>query len=304
MVPRRHRPERRSSRRARADARGAGRRRGAAPRPRRERARLPASVRLRPEGTGRAADARAALAPVARPEAPVRARRRRSRVEERHCVPLDRWSGSTRTTHVPAPPGGGPVRAGDGPRAAGSAVPGGRARSKPPDRFQVISGFRRVAALRFLQRDQVLARLHADLSDEDALLDGAGRGHPRRAAEPGGAGRRIEARLRARRAAHARRPGHAREGAGPRTTRWRPRRWKRGGNRRRRAGRRRSPSGSGSINQDLRCSPTCSRSSSPRQRAELLQQLRYSAELVAFLDQESPMTAWRWTGTARGCSSC
>ena len=40
----------------------------------------------------------------------------------------------------------------------------------PPDRFQVICGFRRVAALRFLQRDKVLARLHTDLSDEDALL--------------------------------------------------------------------------------------------------------------------------------------
>jgi ParB-like chromosome segregation protein Spo0J len=43
-------------------------------------------------------------------------------------------------------------------------------RLKPPDRFQVICGFRRVAALRFLQRDRVLARLHTDLSDEDALL--------------------------------------------------------------------------------------------------------------------------------------
>jgi ParB-like chromosome segregation protein Spo0J len=40
----------------------------------------------------------------------------------------------------------------------------------PPDRFQVITGFRRVAALRFLQRDKVLARLHTDLNDEDALL--------------------------------------------------------------------------------------------------------------------------------------
>jgi ParB family transcriptional regulator, chromosome partitioning protein len=43
-------------------------------------------------------------------------------------------------------------------------------RFKPPDRFQVIAGFRRVAALRFLKRDRVLARLHTDLSDEDALL--------------------------------------------------------------------------------------------------------------------------------------
>ncbi len=43
-------------------------------------------------------------------------------------------------------------------------------RLKPPDRFQIICGFRRVAALRFLQRDRVLARLHTNLSDEDALL--------------------------------------------------------------------------------------------------------------------------------------
>jgi ParB family transcriptional regulator, chromosome partitioning protein len=37
------------------------------------------------------------------------------------------------------------------------------------DRLQVVTGFRRVAALRLLQRDKVLARLHTDLSDEDAL---------------------------------------------------------------------------------------------------------------------------------------
>lgn len=43
-------------------------------------------------------------------------------------------------------------------------------RLKPPDRFQVICGFRRVAALRFLKRDTVLSRLHTDLSDEDAML--------------------------------------------------------------------------------------------------------------------------------------
>lgn len=43
-------------------------------------------------------------------------------------------------------------------------------RLKGPDRFQIICGFRRVAALRFLQRDRVLARLHTELSDEDALL--------------------------------------------------------------------------------------------------------------------------------------
>jgi ParB family transcriptional regulator, chromosome partitioning protein len=36
--------------------------------------------------------------------------------------------------------------------------------------FQIISGFRRVAALRFLRREKVLARLHTDLSERDALL--------------------------------------------------------------------------------------------------------------------------------------
>jgi ParB-like chromosome segregation protein Spo0J len=39
-----------------------------------------------------------------------------------------------------------------------------------PDRYQIICGFRRVAALRFLKRDKVQARIHTELSDEDALL--------------------------------------------------------------------------------------------------------------------------------------
>lgn len=38
------------------------------------------------------------------------------------------------------------------------------------DRYQLVCGFRRVAALRFLKRDAVQARVHANLSDEDALL--------------------------------------------------------------------------------------------------------------------------------------
>jgi ParB family transcriptional regulator, chromosome partitioning protein len=38
------------------------------------------------------------------------------------------------------------------------------------ERFQLVCGFRRVAALRFLQRDKVLARIHTNLSDDDALL--------------------------------------------------------------------------------------------------------------------------------------
>jgi ParB-like chromosome segregation protein Spo0J len=37
-------------------------------------------------------------------------------------------------------------------------------------RYQVICGFRRVAALKFLQREKIQARIHQGLSDEDALL--------------------------------------------------------------------------------------------------------------------------------------
>jgi ParB family transcriptional regulator, chromosome partitioning protein len=37
------------------------------------------------------------------------------------------------------------------------------------DRFQLLCGFRRVAALRLLKREQVLSRVHAEMSDEDAL---------------------------------------------------------------------------------------------------------------------------------------
>jgi hypothetical protein len=35
-------------------------------------------------------------------------------------------------------------------------------------RFQVVSGFRRLAAARLLARERILARVHAELSDEDA----------------------------------------------------------------------------------------------------------------------------------------
>jgi len=42
-------------------------------------------------------------------------------------------------------------------------------RLRGPGRWQLITGFRRLAALRLLKRDRVLARLHDSLSDEDAL---------------------------------------------------------------------------------------------------------------------------------------
>ncbi len=40
----------------------------------------------------------------------------------------------------------------------------------PPDRIQIITGFRRVAALKFLHREKVVARLHTELTDADARL--------------------------------------------------------------------------------------------------------------------------------------
>jgi hypothetical protein len=46
-------------------------------------------------------------------------------------------------------------------RALPGAVPGGPA-------WQVVAGFRRVAALRLLQRDRILSRIHRNLSDTDA----------------------------------------------------------------------------------------------------------------------------------------
>lgn len=47
------------------------------------------------------------------------------------------------------------------PLPAGAAVEEGK-------RWQVVAGFRRMAALRLLQRERVLARLHPSLSDDDA----------------------------------------------------------------------------------------------------------------------------------------
>jgi ParB-like chromosome segregation protein Spo0J len=152
------------------------------------------------------------------------------------------------------------------------------------DRYQVVSGFRRVAALRFLRRTSVLARVHARLSDEDALLVAlAGVLHaaaptPEELAD-------LEARLEqeGRLSAAARDMlGRARETddslapesvegeeevdadelAGEVTARL------------------------GELNQDLAVLAPVFDALEPGQRAELLQQLRYAAELVAYFDQE------------------
>ncbi len=42
-------------------------------------------------------------------------------------------------------------------------------RLRGPGRWQIVAGFRRVAALKLLRREKALARLHDDLGDEEAL---------------------------------------------------------------------------------------------------------------------------------------
>ncbi len=46
--------------------------------------------------------------------------------------------------------------------------PGAESGAGPARRFQLLAGFRRVEALRLLQRDTALARVHEGLSDQDA----------------------------------------------------------------------------------------------------------------------------------------
>jgi ParB family transcriptional regulator, chromosome partitioning protein len=153
------------------------------------------------------------------------------------------------------------------------------------DRFQLVSGFRRVVALRFLRRTSVLARVHATLSDEDALLVAlAGILHA--AAPTSEELDEIQGRLEkeGRLSAAARDMlGRARatdDGLAPESV---------GGDEEEidadelaaaLTGR------LGELNQDLALLAPVFDALEPGQRAELLQQLRYAAELVAYFDQE------------------
>ena len=153
------------------------------------------------------------------------------------------------------------------------------------DRFQLVSGFRRVAALRFLRRTSVLARVHATLPDEDALLVAlAGILHA--AAPTSGELNEIEGRLEqeGRLSAAARDMlGRARatdDGLAPESV----------------EGAEEEIDADelaagltarlGELNQDLALLAPVFDALEPGQRAELLQQLRYAAELVAYFDQE------------------
>ena len=169
----------------------------------------------------------------------------------------------------------------------GQAFPVDVRRREGTDRFQLVAGFRRVAALRFLQRPSVLARIHASLSDEDALLVAlAGVLHgtaptPEELVV-------IEGRLEqeGRLSAAARdmlgRAQATDDGLAPESV---------GGDGEEEvdadelAGE--LTARMGEVNQDLALLAPVFDALEPGRRAELLQQLRYAAELVAYFEEES-----------------
>ncbi len=155
------------------------------------------------------------------------------------------------------------------------------------DRYQLVAGFRRVAALRFLQRTSVLARVHARLSDEDALLVAlAGILHGAAATPEDLAG--IEARLdqEGRLSAPARdmlgRAQASDDGLAPEMVEGE-------GEEEVDADELASEltARMGELNQDLALLAPVFDALEPGRRAELLQQLRYAAELVAYFEEES-----------------
>lgn len=148
------------------------------------------------------------------------------------------------------------------------------------DRFQLVCGFRRVAALRILQRDKVLARIHTELSDEDALLVALAdslHGQPASAEELASLRERLEAEGRLGPAARdmleqaLSEDGLSPEGpeqeidadelAGSLTQLL------------------------GDVNQDLALLVPVFGALDEDRKAELLTQLRYAAELVAYLEE-------------------
>ena len=168
----------------------------------------------------------------------------------------------------------------------GQAFPVDVRRLEGSERFQLVSGFRRVAALRFLQRTSVLARVHARLPDEDALLVAlAGVLHGSTPAPEEMAD--IEARLEqeGRLSAAARdmleRAQSPDDGLAPESV-------GEGGEEEVDAEELAADitARMGELNQDLALLAPVFDALEPGRRAELLQQLRYAAELVAYFDAE------------------
>lgn len=167
----------------------------------------------------------------------------------------------------------------------GQAFPVDVRRREGSERFQLVAGFRRVAALRFLQRTSVLARVHARLSDEDTLLvalAGILHGAAPTPEELGELEGRLEQEGRLSAAARDM-LGRARatdDGLAPESV---------GGEEEVDADELAAEltARMGELNQDLSLLAPVFEALEPGRRAELLQQLRYAAELVAYFEEES-----------------
>ncbi|HLK99262.1 MAG TPA: ParB/RepB/Spo0J family partition protein [Myxococcaceae bacterium] len=148
------------------------------------------------------------------------------------------------------------------------------------DRYQIICGFRRVAALRFLKRDQVQARVHEGLSDDDALMMAlASAIHASPVDREELETKRDQLEEQGRLSAAARdmleKALATEDGLAPETMEEEVDADELAGAVSQRLG---------EINQDLSLLADVFKSLDESRRAELLMQLRYSAELVAYLE--------------------
>jgi len=148
------------------------------------------------------------------------------------------------------------------------------------DRYQIICGFRRVAALRFLKRDQVQARVHEGLSDDDALMMAlASAIHASPVDREELETKRDQLEEQGRLSAAARdmleKALATEDGLAPETMEEEVDADELAGDVSQRLG---------EINQDLSLLADVFKSLDESRRAELLMQLRYSAELVAYLE--------------------
>ena len=167
----------------------------------------------------------------------------------------------------------------------GQAFPVDVRRREGTEQLQLLTGFRRVAALRFLQRGEVLARIHAGLSDEDALLialAGVLHGSSLGQDEVGVLAERLEGEGRLSAAAKdmLERARSDEEGLAPELVE---------------DGEEEVDADElaasvtaqlGELNQDLGLLAPVFEALEPGRRAELLEQLRYAAQLVAYFENE------------------
>lgn len=148
------------------------------------------------------------------------------------------------------------------------------------ERYQIICGFRRVAALRFLKRDQVQARIHQGLSDDDALMMAlASAIHASPVDREELEAKRDQLEEQGRLSAAARdmleKALATEDGLAPEAVEEEIDADELAGDVSQRLG---------EINQDLSLLADVFKSLDESRRAELLMQLRYSAELVAYLE--------------------